>query len=155
LQQFRYLRAPEFVGAIAKDFAHGAFCYYLIVFRRSLRWFLPPSFRDVLGFSTVGLAIPNWMSGPVQLRRFQLSFGKSIRSFSHSIASRTRLDRRRNGKRFRPRLRGWPPAYGGKGKDLLVNKTQQNNAILNKIGTEKTASLSSCGDGSQRKLATS
>ena len=57
LQALRRLRAPKLVRAIGKDFGQVAFRYDAAVLfgRRSLA----PS-RDVLGFPTVGLAIPDW-----------------------------------------------------------------------------------------------
>ena len=58
-QEFRRLSTGEFVRAVAKDLGEILLCDHrivLVLFGRNLRQFLPPGFRDVLGFSTVGLA---------------------------------------------------------------------------------------------------
>ena len=74
-QLFRGLEAAEFARAASKDFSQILLCNYrkvLVLFRRRLRRFLGPGFRDVLGFSTVGLAIPDWVSAPIKLWRHRI-----------------------------------------------------------------------------------
>ena len=86
-QQFRGLSTGEFVRAPAKDFAQIPLCDYRIVllFRRSLRQFLAPGFRNVLRSPAVALPFADWLSGPVKLRRFRLSGVQSIRSFRSHV----------------------------------------------------------------------
>ena len=69
-QKLRGLSTGEFVGAMSKDFGEILLCNYrivLVLFRRGLRRFFATGLRDVLGFSTVGLAIPHRLSAPIKL----------------------------------------------------------------------------------------
>jgi hypothetical protein len=91
-QQFRCLRAPKFVRAIAKDLGEILLCNYrkgLVLFRHSLRrCFLATGFRDVLGFSTVGLARANRPSAPIKFWRHRIFV---------ACATRARLYHERDG----------------------------------------------------------
>ena len=104
-QEFRSLSFCERARAKAKDLAHVALCYYLIVFRRRLRQFLTP----------VRFARTNRQSAPIKFWRHRI--------FAAS-ATRARLYHERDGEDTAPRLRGvW--RCGGIG---VVQERQPNFA---------------------------
>jgi hypothetical protein len=74
-QKLRRLRAAEFERAMSKDFGEILLCNYrkvLVLFRHGLRRFPAVSSRDVLGFSTVGLARTNGPSAPIKFWRHRI-----------------------------------------------------------------------------------
>jgi hypothetical protein len=106
-QQFRRFSFSKFVRTVSKDFSQIPLCYHsvVLVFRRSLRRFPAPGFRNVLRSPAVAFPGPDRLSAPIKFFRHQ------------NFVSRARCERKKKGDavevpwRWLPGTRLWGQAF--------------------------------------------